>query len=366
LIDRFLKACLIPSLAGLLLLPALPARALETDQYLVWGEELSDSTDRVNEYLNQEIRLVLDRLARRGGERPIACEKIPITVYRHLFPWLISSKFRRFLHHDPEIERFPEQEVGYFKYLGESIYRKPAFPFFLPLGRTVKVNDVHVGIDKLGGHMFGFGRRYYKRYLQELRRGASEEEAMERAILWGLEVERFFVGGLVDGVVSLGDLEANFWGMMLARNFCGGPEPHLALQKGRWVLARPVDLRDYVGPRFDESYYGSLYLAFRWKRVRPVLEEEYCPVYRNAEVRELLSSYERRDRSSLSQKVVQEYFAARDGRPSYAHTLPVLCDSQVSPGGESQQRSAEREPPAGSETQELELAGAPCPFGPMR
>ena len=102
--------------------------------------------------------------------------------------------------------------MGYAGYLRSSIYRKPAFPFVIPMARTWNIGGVHVGGDKIG-HMLGHGRYYYGRYLRARAAGASPEEAMESIVRWGVGVESKIVGGLVDGVFSHADLEANFQGL---------------------------------------------------------------------------------------------------------------------------------------------------------
>jgi len=318
LVKRF---CLV---ALLLQFSAAQLGALETDQYLVWGHQLEDSTDRLNEYMNGEIDAALKRVNRWYLDE-VTCEDLPGRIFSHLFPSLISSKFRRFMLTDPEIDRFPEDDVGYFEYLQESIFRRPAFPYFMPLGRTIRVNGVNLGVDKLAGHLLGFGRRYYSRYLDGRREGLSDKEAVRQAVIWGLRVEKVFVGGMIDGIFSHSDLEANYRGMLLARSFCHGESPRLELTAGGWVMVRPVDLRDYVGPKLDESYYNNHYTSWRWRRVKPVVVEEYCPLFGTAEVQKQIERYRRAERPSLSQQVVEEHFAARGRNPQHEQSLEAIC-----------------------------------------
>ncbi len=301
-----------------------PLAALETDQYMIWDRELRDSTDRVNAYINERILKVLSRINDRGHSQ-VACEEIPSRIYRRLFPTLFWSQLRHFVATDPEIDRFPQRDVGYFGYLKRSIFRKPAFPFFLPMARTVRINGANVGTDKVG-HLFGFGRRYYVRYRRLHRRGLSDEEAMRRVVLWGYRTERIAVGGLVDGVVSHADLEANFQGLLMARDLCEAEPPHLVRDRSGWRLERPIDLRDYVNPRFDETYNESRFTRVRWKRVKPILEEEYCHKYRSASVQDLMNRYRNEDHPSFSSRLLAEHFAGRKQElRRRQQSLEVLC-----------------------------------------
>ncbi|MEE8137807.1 MAG: hypothetical protein V3T81_02885 [Thermoanaerobaculia bacterium] len=318
---------MIACVARVLALCALvgsPIAAFETDQYLAWEQELEDSTDRVNGFVNDETVNVLERI-NRSGRPDLTCEEIPFRIYHRFFGSLLRSRIRHFLATDPEIDRFPDRKVGYFGYIKRSVFRKPAFPFFLPMARTLRIDGINLGADKLG-HLFGFGRRYYARYRRLRRRGLSEQEAMRRVVLWGYRMERIAVGGLVDGVVSHADLEANFQGLRLARNLCEAEPPHLVRGDQGWRLERPIDLRDYVNPRFDETYNQNRFTRLRWMRVKPILEKEYCRKYRTAAVQGLMSRYRARDRPSFASAVIAEHTAKRgyDLRRR-AQSLEVLC-----------------------------------------
>ena len=87
--------------------------------------------------------------------------------------------------------------------------------------------------------------------------------------------EGLILGELASGVQSIADLEANHAGLIFYRDLCDVDDPILALDGEQWTIARPVDLRDYVTPRWDESYQPSVYNKSRWRKVRPVLET-YC------------------------------------------------------------------------------------------
>jgi len=107
--------------------------------------------------------------------------------------------------------------------------------------------------------MFGMGWIYFEsRYI--------EGEALDRTLELGVMMERFTLGGqrlLGTGVFSYGDLAANFNGMrfwnhvlqksddVLGKGHNAGP--YVRCENGKWVLARPIDFRNYVDASMDET-----------------------------------------------------------------------------------------------------------------
>ena len=314
----YLTALALLALAGV---AASPAAAGETDQYLAWSATLDDSSDEINSYLNAGIETALTRLDR---PRRLACEEVPPKIYRYLFHGLLRSRLRHYLDEDPSIDRYPGAEVKYFRYLRSSLFRGPAFPFFMPMSRTIDVAGVHLGIDKVN-HIFGFGRRYYNRYRRHLRRGRDEPEAVRRTVLWGLTIERYFVGGMIDGILSYADLEANYQGLRLARDLCEAEPPHLALEGGRWRLARPVDIRGYVNPRLDETYNENQYTWWRWRQVRKILETEVCPRLAEPSVHARWARYRRLDRPSRAERILAEHLSDRQRQRRQEQSLLEVC-----------------------------------------
>ncbi len=297
------------------------ASGAETDQFVAWGVELDDSAAAINGFLNQEFEHTITRLNRKRPDRP--CEAIPGRLYRRVFASLVDSRLRRFMQKSPEVHWYPARDVGYWEYRSRSILRKKAFPVIVPMARTLRIGEVYLGADKLM-HVFGIGRRYHVRYQNVRRSGRSLQEVLRKVIRWGLTNERIFLGGLADGVISHADLEANFQGLRLAREMCEGDAPYLEHTDAGWRFGRPVDLRDYVNPGFDESYNPNDYLAYRWRLVRPVLEKEVCPRLESEEVQRRLAHYRKIDPGSISREVIAEYYA-ESKRRSRHHTLEEVC-----------------------------------------
>lgn len=300
----------------------------ETDQYLTWGIELKDSADEINRYFNETLSKYLDEVNKRV--KPIKDpEELTIAIYYHFFQFLGWSRFRTYIRHEPKIEKFPDFGVGKQDYLKMSIHRGYAFPyFFLPMARTIRVGDIYFGIDKMC-HFFGFGRRYYQRYCRHLREGFTEEEAMKKVVMWGIVHEDNLVGKLVDGIFSHGDLEANFQGFCLARDLCGGKPPYIERIDGKWKLVRPVDMRKYITPGFDESYNNSHFWAMRKRIVLNILENKYCEKFYTPEVQKRFEIYQKYE-PSFSQKMIREYFEKKGKNPQQEQSIQSLCAKRKS------------------------------------
>ena len=296
--------------------------AAETDQFLAWGVELADSSPELNRYVNRQFEEELAELGRRRSEGP--CEAVPGRLYLRVFKTLLNAPVRDYLRTDDEIDRFPGSDVGFWEFRDETIFRKVTWPFFLPMSRTVRIGDVYMGVDKIS-HFFGFGRRYHSRYQRALRRGLTPEEAQRKVVLWGLRAERFFVGGVTDGIISHADLEANYQGFRMALDMCRGDDPYLERTADGWRLRRPVDVAEYVNPAFDESYNTNHYHPYRWHLVQPILVEEVCPLLDSEPVRRRLARYRELDPGSFSRQVISERYGRNENPLPVRHSLQAAC-----------------------------------------
>lgn len=313
----------IATLAAAALLPTGGAGAAETDQFLTWDVELCDSADRVNQIVNDEIEAALRKINRKRWRR-LECKDLPPKLFRRIHPSYFRPRLRTLLREDPEVEFYPDEDVGYWEYLRSSIYRKPHFPWFLPMARSIRIGDVHIGVDKLG-HLFNTSRCYYKKYRKSRRKGLSEQAALRRAVLRGARREKSVLGGTTDGVVSHADLEANYQGLRLALDLCEADPPYLERTAEGWRLSRPVDLRNYITPSLDESYNGNYFVLGRWKKTQPLLIEEYCPLYYSARVQRRLRRYRQLDEPSPSQKILEGYFSEEDREGRAGQAIPTVC-----------------------------------------
>lgn len=305
----------------LLLLRALPVAALEVDPYLAWLVEIEDSAPALNEYTNAMISGHLEVLAARSADID-ACPDVVASILRRLHHSALTRRRAvHFLNSSPDVESW--KDGGPWSSVWRSYYRKLPFLYFSSIARTVDINGVRLSVDKIG-HLFSYGRKYYRRYSREIERGATPDEAERAAILWGIRQENLFVGKWIDTIFSHADLEANYQGLRLARDLCEGAAPHLVGGDGAWRLVHDVDLRDYITPGFDEGYNTSHFTRLGWFLVRSRLAR-HCRVLDEPSVARRIAYYRTFPGPSASERIIREVFSSRGKDPQARHSLETLC-----------------------------------------
>lgn len=311
----------IVALVGGSLLSSPSVHSDETDQFLSWDVELADSSETINHYVNTEIR---DLIAHRntGIEPPCDCESLTLEIFDYLFKGRLTARFKDFIRTNEDIDVHPPRSVSNLEYNQISIYRGVTFPFILPMAPTLRIGDVYLGDDKFG-HFFGFGKRYYKKYLLYRRHDYTEDEAIDKVIRWGVMSENTIVGVGVDGIFSHADLEANYQGLEFARHFCEGDKPYIGTDDSGWTLAREIDLRDYVNPYFDESYNPPHFWGVRRNLVLPLIRDEYAHRTEDSLVIERFERY-RKYPPSRSTRIIREFFQDRGRAPQRDQVFAAL------------------------------------------
>ena len=109
----------------------------------------------------------------------------------------------------------------------------------------------------------------------------------------------------------------------MARDLCGGDRPYLVQRDGRWVMARPIDIRTYVTPDFDESYNPCHYWALRKRFVLPRLKRKYGDRISEPAVQERFARYNRRP-PSFAREVMTAHFGARGTPPQKEQFLEAF------------------------------------------
>jgi hypothetical protein len=246
----------------------------ESDQYLVWDRELADASPAINDFINRVARERIEAENAKPGP-PCDCESLTLQILPEIYLDRLRANLIAFIENSDDIEAYPPRTVAPADLLSLSIYRRAPVPLVIRVTRTIRIGDVYLGVDKLN-HLIGIGRRYYVRYLSHRQTGMNEQQAVDSVIRWGVLVENSVLGTLINGVFSSADLEANYQGLLFARRFCEGSEPYLESFRGDWRLAREIDLRDFVTPPFDESFYPPLYDDDLRLAVLTVLAEDYA------------------------------------------------------------------------------------------
>jgi hypothetical protein len=283
---------------------SLNAFSLETDNYLTWGTELKDSSEKINLYLKKEINKALSEI--NSGSKPLTCFEVTSKI---------ALKFRaRFVHDNPietwllknsdSNEFYPETR----DYIEKSIYRLP-YRFYLSsfgLAPNIQVNNIYFGMDKLT-HFTSTGRHYFTIFHGKMKQFHSLEKAEKASIDYGLLDELTLHGFWASGVFSYADLEANYQGLQFYKNFCFNKNKNYLGINGenKWVLIKSPRIEDYVSPLWDETFNPSYFLPKNWKKILPTIKNEYCSMRKENEVRNRIQYYKEINRSSFSEHYIQ-------------------------------------------------------------
>ncbi|MDH3465324.1 MAG: hypothetical protein OES26_05345 [Gammaproteobacteria bacterium] len=284
-----------------------PVAAMEVDPYLAWMHEINDSTEVINRFINQTARETVEEVNGKPDKYD-SCEAVTVRIFRRNHTSIFTSKrLLRHIHSNPDIDKLGR---AHFEEVHGSMYRYVPQLYVSSLSDTINVNGIYIGDDKIA-HFFGFGRRYYKRYLTALGKGKDTETALLEAIRYGVRNENGLMGKLIDGIFSHADLEANFQGMQMARSFCEGENPNLVGSAGAWVWDHDTDFSEFVIPTIDEGFNNSHYIKIYWPGVRRRLKR-YCDIENLPFVMDRLADYKSRDQITLSRTFVAEYLGKKD------------------------------------------------------
>lgn len=299
----------VASVAGLAL-AAAPIRALETDQYYGWTRTLQDSEAALDEKINADLEGVLAKLNSRGGNE--SCPSVE-RAFRERFRYLIVERPELWAMNTSQLERIPADAAEEPRYRREYLYRdtSPLDPIrWMPPSPTIEVAGIRIGIDKLG-HFLCDGAAAEAAFRRAREAGADEDDALERAMTRSLGLEMGIWGRGASGVFSVADLEADYEGLRFYRGLCEPDHPALVRSADGWRLKRPLALRDYVTPAWDESWQPNVYAPSRWARVEPVMRR-YCGTLADPRVTRRRDEYAARDRETPVGALVRRW--VKDGK----------------------------------------------------
>lgn len=141
------------------------------------------------------------------------------------------------------------------------------------LAPTIRMYDYYFGTDKLG-HFFMQGHTYYTLYMAYLAHGKSAEQAHAAIVRYGQILEYTYLGVLVNGVYSNGDLSANYAGWKFYMNITQSIKigsktlsPILVLHKNKWEFSQHLNkdnlLKPYLSDNLNEAFNPCRYTFTR-------------------------------------------------------------------------------------------------------
>lgn len=310
----------------LILLLSSASYAVETDQFLAGSHVLKDSSDSINEYINNKFEAAILKVNEK--KREYACRNLADDVLSEIVGRHSISALSKFAGTSAEIERYPDNSIKMHDYINDlSIYARAGFPFGLvAISRTINVGGVYVGTDKLG-HFSLIGRNYYRAYLKNLDKGLSKKEAEKAAVVKGIGQEIHFLGYMLGGVLSYGDLEANFQGLQFAISMCESENPYLIKKNGDWIKnpERTFDIKNIINPKMDESYKPPFWSPRIWRRIAPNIKNVYCDLKENPLYIERMKFYESKISINKNDDYLKDFFKDRPKFDRNLENIDSLC-----------------------------------------
>ena len=255
----------------------------ETDQYLALNKVIEDSTTKINHILKVKLNNAILKTNRRNR----SCYKLTKTFMKEIsvgkktlmdVPLRNNKEIDQIPYHGSNKELFYDDSIFYgIKRFdlgnGDNRYLSPTF----------EINGVRLGGDKIS-HISYIGYSYYvtfyyyfKYFKKKFPLKLAKRKAIEKAINFGIFQENSITGKslLVAGLFSYADMEANYQGLRLYYNICQSTKPYVKKVNGKWSLQKEIDIRSYITPELDETYYPNYYMTPFWIIVRENLKK-YC------------------------------------------------------------------------------------------
>lgn len=145
--------------------------------------------------------------------------------------------------------------------------------FIIGLAPTINMYGHEFGTDKLG-HFFMQGHTYYKMYTYFIENGRTPEQARANIVTYGQILEQTYLGVLINGIYSNGDLAGNYSGWKFYTNLTQSIKvgkrtipPILVLKNGQWEFSKHVNkyelLKPYISDVLNEAYNPCRYTFMR-------------------------------------------------------------------------------------------------------
>ncbi|MCK5073509.1 MAG: hypothetical protein KAQ98_08800 [Bacteriovoracaceae bacterium] len=238
--------------------------AAEVDQFSGSQFRLNDSAGIINKKTDQ----LIDKALADANTKNHCNEKKLYSELRKQLRIKSWGKLVDFVERDPSVDRvrinIRNSIYSDFNVIDSLVLGVVAYTYSKPLGDILRVGDTYVGVDKFE-HFLGRGFKYFNAHYLKNKPLAK--------VVKSLNNERGILGAWTTGVMSYGDLSANFNGMrfwnhiLLKKDDYFGSEwnlgPYIICQNDNWVKNKSIDWRNYFDNSMDESINCS---KFRNKR----------------------------------------------------------------------------------------------------
>lgn len=244
-------------------------QAAEVDNFTFRNPDLVDSTTQINKYGNALFKKIIEKT---NNEKNGCDEKKFYKNLRKEFRNGYIGAFIEFIKTNEEIDR---QKTPFKKSIYAQFAPKDAIVTGLLSKRVydtsasvLNINGYQIGTDKLE-HFSGTGYRYFKSYYLE-------KKSIDETVKIGFKDEYGILGAWSTGIISYGDLAAEFNGMRFWNHILQHGEdilqenigPYAVCENNNWKQVKEIDWSFYVDNAWDEAINCSEYRT--WTMVAKV------------------------------------------------------------------------------------------------
>lgn len=292
--SRFIFSSSTAVLTAVALFFSSPARATEVDNYTPI-QNFQDSTDWLNQRMNQEMQLATDSVA--------SCDQTEL--YRALYDRLgggLYAKVELWSSENNKVVKIPIQDSIYQDVADKYISHFGIIPLALKKFYTesnLNLGGVRLGDDKLG-HFISQGYTLFhatkvkkddtfvdvqglaEKY-GDFRFGVNHaiktisQQGDELALELNHQLENGQWGLTGPGVKSYGDMAANWEGYIFWQSLLGTTKPYFACSSGHFVKLRKFEWKDYVTNAWDESINCSEMIPVIDQAVSSLIARKHLP-----------------------------------------------------------------------------------------
>ncbi len=240
----------------LLILPLLVSNtfAAEVDNFTFRNLKLKDATNEINSYGNTLFNEVIQKTNLTNNN----CDELKL--YKNLRKEFRNGYIGAFIDHIKNSEKIERQKTPFKKSIYSQFKAKDALVTGLLSKRiydtsatVLNINGHQVGTDKFE-HFSGTGFRYFKSFYLD-------NKSIEETVQIGFKDEYGILGAWSTGVISYGDLSAEFNGMrfwnhilqkkadILSENI----GPYVVCEGDKWKQIKKIDWSYYVDEAWDEA-----------------------------------------------------------------------------------------------------------------
>lgn len=247
--------------------------------YAVLEQIVHDTNSKISQYSTSHSKHAIRQL-----QSLLKGDDFADTLYKRTGPgyprWLRDNRV-----YDSKLPRY-YKELRPWKTVYWLVFSQSPFSL-IGLAPTINMYNHYFGTDKLG-HFFMQGHTYYTIYNYFIKHNKTAQQAHDLMILYGQFLEQTYLGTLINGVYSNGDLSANYAGWKFYLNLTHTVvigkhkvSPILILHNQQWSFSPRITksnlLKPYISDNLNEALNPCRY-SFMRARIGKLVAER-CPAW---------------------------------------------------------------------------------------